>query len=104
MNVRRVEAVKEGRNTASRSASERGTVAPGSIDGSLSRGWCRHRRCFLLHPPRSRTWPFPARRHDLRTSQRQKLRNTTALAREIRLIPVLVEGAAVPKRSQLPGE
>ena len=43
--------------------------APGGIDGSLSRGWCRHRRCFPLHPPRSRTWPSPARRDDLRTGR-----------------------------------
>ena len=49
-----------------RPANEDGTVAPGSIDGSLSRGWCRNRRCFPLHPPRSRTSPSPARRHDLR--------------------------------------
>jgi hypothetical protein len=33
-----------------------------------------------------------------------RLEIEAALAREIRLIPVLVEGAAVPKRSQLPGE
>ena len=73
-----VGAVKHGRNTARRSASERGTVAPGSIDGSLSRGWCEHRRCFPLHPPRSRTWPSPARRYDLRTGQHpSKLRNTS---------------------------
>jgi len=47
--------VKHGRNTARRSASERGTVAPGSFDGSLSRGWYRHRRCFPPHLPRSVT-------------------------------------------------
>ena len=45
------------------------TVAPGSIDGSLSRGWCRHRRCFPLHTPRSRTGPSPACRHNLRNEQ-----------------------------------
>ena len=45
--------------------SRRGRVAPGSIAGSLSRGWCRHRRCFPIGaqdpPPRiigvSRTPP-----------------------------------------------
>jgi hypothetical protein len=41
-------AVKQGRNTATRSVNEHGTVAPGSIDGSLSRGWCRRRRCSPL--------------------------------------------------------
>ena len=55
MNVRRDGAVKQGRNTASRSASVHGTVTPGSIDGSLSPEWYRHRRCFPLHPPRSVT-------------------------------------------------
>jgi hypothetical protein len=62
---------------AVQSASERGTVAPGSIDGSLSRGWCRHRRCFPLHPPRSWTSPSSARRYDLRRlAAPAKLRNT----------------------------
>src|SRR5919107_2060940 len=37
-NVWNVGAVKHGRNTARRPASEHGTVAPGSIDRSLSRG------------------------------------------------------------------
>ena len=36
--VWKVGAVKHGRNTASRPASEHGAVGPGGIDGSLSRG------------------------------------------------------------------
>jgi hypothetical protein len=37
-----------------------GTVAPESIDGSLSRGWYRNRRCFPLHTSRSTTHASPA--------------------------------------------
>jgi hypothetical protein len=55
-----VGAVKHGRNTARRPASEHGAVGPGGIDGSLSRGWWRNRRCFPLHTPRSTNHPSPA--------------------------------------------
>src|SRR5919112_2923789 len=55
MNVRKVGAVKHGRNTLKRSASEHGSVALGSIDGSLSPEWYRNRRCFPLHHPRRST-------------------------------------------------
>jgi hypothetical protein len=54
-NVRKVGLVKHDRNTANRSASDAGTVSSGSIDGSLSRGWYRNRRCFPHDIPRSTT-------------------------------------------------
>jgi hypothetical protein len=60
-----------------------GAVAPGGIDGSLSRGWCRHRRCFPLHPPRSRTWPSPARRDDLRTGRHPQTAKHEGLQRRL---------------------
>jgi hypothetical protein len=51
MNVRKVGAVKHGRNTEKRSASEHGSVASGSIDGSLSPEWYRNRQAspFTIH-------------------------------------------------------
>src|SRR6185503_3789547 len=66
MKVWNVGAVKHGRNTARRPASEDGTVVPGSIDGSLSRGWYRNRRCFPLQTPRSTNPVSPACPHDPR--------------------------------------
>src|SRR5882757_4840651 len=49
VNVRNVGVVKQDRNTVS----EAGTVSSGSIDGSLSRRWCRHHRCLPHETPRS---------------------------------------------------
>jgi hypothetical protein len=66
--VGNVGAVKHGRNTARRPASDHGTVAPGSIDGPLSRGWYRSGRCCPPHTPRSTNHSSPACPRGPRTS------------------------------------
>src|SRR3954464_11458315 len=77
LNVANVGAVKQDRKAISRPAGELGMVASGSIDGPLSRGWNKHRRCF---PHLSRSSAHRLRRvvNDHRTRS-QKVGNTSGL-------------------------
>src|SRR6266487_2900393 len=74
LNVVNVGVVKQDRKTANRSANEPCTVVSGSIEGPLSRGWCKHRRCFP-HSPRTHTLNRRRVANDHQQDQ-ENLRNT----------------------------
>src|SRR3954453_3019355 len=100
MKVWKVGAVKHGRNSASRPASERGAVGPGGIDGSLSRGRGTSGRCCPPHTPRSTNHASPACPHGPATAPENcETRGTLWVPetpRTSRDLLILVEQSAEP--------